>query len=279
LFRTLILLLGSALLVGLSLAAAQTGATKPAPATAAPAEAKPAPPAPSLPLAPAVRGFFEILFSGGLLGIAIMLVLIGLSMTAFYLVIENGLSIRESELLPEELANQVRARIVEGNYDAATALCRQQPGFLAFILQQGLSEVGSGWSDVEKALEEALAEQAAKLFRKVEYLSVIGNIAPMVGLLGTVTGMLLSFKMVAESQTKAGPSELADGIYQALVTTVVGLIIAIPAMGAFAWFRNRADEIVAQGAFLVQHTFAPLKRAEKANPPSVPPAPPVGRSP
>lgn len=276
-FRILALLIGFSLVVGMSLWAAQAPKEKfeAKPAT----EAKPSPPAPSLPPAPPVRGFFEILFSGGILGIAIMCVLIGLSLTACYLVVENAMSIRESELLPDDLAEQVQAHIVAGRIDEATALCRAQPGFLSYILQQGLAEVSGGWSEVEKAMEEALAEQAARLFRKVEYLSVIGNIAPMVGLLGTVTGMLLSFKMVAESQTKAGPSELADGIYQALVTTVVGLIIAIPAMGAFAWFRNRADEIVAQGAYVAQHTFAPLKRAERHVHPAAPPAPPIGRSP
>src|ERR671914_570403 len=100
--------------------------------------------------------------------------------------------------------------------------------------------------DVEKAMEDATAEQAARLFRRIEYLSVIGNIAPMVGLLGTVTGMLLAFKQVADTEGSAGAAQLADGIYQALVTTVAGLIIAIPSLGAFALFRSRVDQLVAE---------------------------------
>jgi biopolymer transport protein ExbB len=132
---------------------------------------------------------------------------------------------------------------------------------------------------VEKALEDALAEQSARLFRKVEYLSVIGNIAPMVGLLGTVTGMIIAFQQVASTQGSAGAADLAEGIYQALVTTVVGLIIAIPSLGAFAIFRNRIDELVAEAAYMAQHVFAPLKRRRPVaqERPAPPPPPPPGR--
>ena len=131
-------------------------------------------------------------------------------------------------------------------------------------------------------MEDATAEQAARLFRRVEYLSVIGNIAPMVGLLGTVTGMLLAFKQVADTEGNAGAAQLADGIYQALVTTVVGLIIAIPALGAFALFRSRVDQLVAEAAYAALHALSPLKkqRGEASIPmPPAPPPPPKVRPP
>jgi biopolymer transport protein ExbB len=114
-------------------------------------------------------------------------------------------------------------------------------------------------------LEEATAEQAARQFRRIEYLSVIGNIAPMVGLLGTVTGMLMTFQQVAVSQGTAGAPQLAEGIYQALVTTVVGLIIAIPAIGAFSIYRNRLDQFVAEVAYTAQHVFSPLRRKKSGS--------------
>ena len=123
-----------------------------------------------------------------------------------------------------------------------------------------MAEVEGGWTAVEKALEEATAEQSARLLRRVEYLSVIGNIAPMVGLLGTVTGMIFAFQRVASTQGAAGAGELAEGIYQALVTTVGGLIVAIPSLGLFAIFRNRVDQLVAEAAYMAQHVFTPLKR-------------------
>lgn len=208
----------------------------------------------------APQGFFEILFSGGPIGIVIMLVLIGLSLTAAYLVFEQMLSLRKKELIPPELSDDVRKLVVAGQIEQAIGQCREEPSFLSFVLAHGLAEVEGGWSEVEKAMEDALAEQAARLMRRVEYLAVLGNIAPMVGLLGTVTGMLMSFKEVADTEGHAGASQLAEGIYQALVTTVVGLIIAIPALAAFAIFRNRVDQFVGEAAYAALHALSPLKK-------------------
>jgi biopolymer transport protein ExbB len=109
-------------------------------------------------------------------------------------------------------------------------------------------------------MEDAAAQQAARLFRKIEYLSVIGNIAPMVGLLGTVTGMIFAFQQVADTQGAARAAQLAEGIYTALVTTVGGLLVAIPSLAAFAIFRNRVDQLVAEVAFAAHHITVPLKR-------------------
>jgi biopolymer transport protein ExbB len=133
-------------------------------------------------------------------------------------------------------------------------------------LTHGISELEFGWNSVEKAVEEALAEQSARLFRKIEYLSVIGNLAPMVGLLGTVIGMIVAFQNVASTQGTASAPQLAEGIYQALVTTVGGLLVAIPSIGAFAVFRNRIDQLVAEAAFQSQHVFSPLRRKAKRTP-------------
>ena len=241
--------------------------------TAAPAAIEPAAPK-KAPL-----GFFQILFSGGPIGVIIMLALIGVSLTAAYLVFENALSIRKGELIPAGLSDEVRDLVAAGQYPQAIKVCRDKPCFLSFVLMVGLNEADSGWSEVEKATEDALGEQSARLFRRVEYLSVVGNIAPMLGLLGTVTGMLMAFKVVADTEGTAGASALADGIYQALVTTVVGLIIAIPSLGAFAIFRNRVDQFVAEAAYAAQHALAPLKRGYVAakTPPTPPPPPPPPR--
>jgi len=231
------------------------------------------PPAKRAPLT-----FFQIVFSGGPLGIANMVVLIGLSMAALALAADNLRMIRKSRLIPPGLGDDVRSRVLRGDLAGAGAVCQEQPSLLAAVISRGLNEAGGGWAEVEKALEESLAEQAAKLFRRIEYLSVIGNIAPMVGLLGTVTGMLLAFKQVADTEGSAGAAQLADGIYQALVTTVVGLIIAIPSLGAFALMRSRVDELVAEAAYAALHALSPLKQASSTDkPPPVSPPPPPPR--
>lgn len=226
------------------------------------------PNASSTPAAP--KGFLGILFSGGLVGTIIVLLLFSLSITAGYLVIDNIITIRRRELIPAGLGDQVRQLLLNGRVGEADQLCRGQASFLSFVLLSGLAEIEGGWATVEKALEDALAEQSARLMRKIEYLSVIGNIAPMVGLLGTVFGMIFAFQRVAVTQGSAGADELAEGIYQALVTTVGGLIVAIPSLGAFAIFRNRVDQFAAEAAFVAQHVFSPLKRRTLTPPPAPP---------
>ncbi|MEM1303471.1 MAG: MotA/TolQ/ExbB proton channel family protein [Planctomycetota bacterium] len=205
-------------------------------------------------------GFFEIVLSGGAVGLAIVLLLAGLSMAALALVVEHLLTIRRAVLSPPGLADGVAKRLGEADLKATAAACDLQPSFLANVVRAGIGETDSGWPAVEKAMEDAAAENAARLFRKIEYLSVIGNIAPMVGLLGTVVGMIFAFQEVANTQGAARAAELASGIYQALVTTVGGLIVAIPSLAAFAIFRNRVDGLVAATAHDATRATRPLKR-------------------
>ncbi len=211
----------------------------------------------------AARGFLEIVFVGGPVGVAIVLVLVALSVTAAYLIIDHLLSVRRSDVVPEGLGEKINQLLAARQFIDAQKLCQDAPSVLSFVLLHGISEIEYGWTAVEKAIEDALAEQSARMYRKIEYLSVIGNIAPMVGLLGTVVGMILAFQRVADTQATAGAPQLAEGIYQALVTTVGGLIVAIPAIGAFAIFRNRIDQLVAETGYVAQHVFGPLRRKKK----------------
>ena len=249
----------AALLIGGAVCLAQGDAPAPPTASGSASAAEPAP-----------QGFFSIVFSGGWVGFLIIMLLFALSVTAAYLVFEQIMTLRRGELMPDGLGDQVRQLLLAGRVAEADQACRAKPSFLSFVLLSGLAEIEGGWSAVEKALEDATAEQSARLFRKIEYLSVIGNLAPMVGLLGTVTGMIFAFQRVAGTQGAAGAAELAEGIYQALVTTVGGLIVAIPSLGAFAVFRNRVDQLVAEAAYLAQHAFTPLKRRRAAPPPPPP---------
>ncbi len=208
----------------------------------------------------APTGLINIIFAGGVVGAIIIFVLLALSLTAAYLIFDHLMTIRRKDLMPEGLGEQVRESLLAGDLAAAQDACNAQPSLLSFVLLHGISELEFGWNAVEKSLEDALAEQSARLFRKIEYLSVIGNIAPMVGLLGTVIGMIIAFQQVAVTQGLASAPQLAEGIYQALVTTVGGLIVAIPSIGAFAVFRNRIDQFVAEAAYTAQHVFTPLRR-------------------
>lgn len=205
-------------------------------------------------------GFVEIVFSGGWFGILIVLVLLGLSISAAYLIFDQIMLLRRKEVIPPRLAEEVRTLLAQGKVAEADELCRKNPSPMSFVLVNGLAELDFGWHSMEKAMEDAVAEQAARLYRKIEYLSVIGNLAPMCGLLGTVTGMIFAFQQVAVSQGTAGAADLAEGIYSALVTTVGGLVVAIPSLAAFAVFRNRIDQLIAEIAFQAQHVFTPVRR-------------------
>ncbi len=199
---------------------------------------------------------FEIIASGGLVGLVIFL----LSITAVAFAIRFFLSIRQEKIFPEQLAKELRENLANGQLQAANNLCAENPCPLAKVVSMGLLENDGDWNDIEKTLEDAISNQAAKLFRKIEILSVIGTIAPMLGLLGTVLGMITAFQQIAATQGSAQGPELARGIYQALVTTVEGLVVAIPSIGLFAYFRNRIDRMMAEMTVKVQEIFLPLKR-------------------
>ena len=221
--------------------------------------------------APAPDDAWGIILSGGVTGIAILLLLALVSVIALTLVVEHLLSTRRADLMPTGFAEQVRGLLAKNQVVKANQHCQRTPSALAAVLQAGLDETPGGWPAVEKGMEEALAEQSARLLRKIDYLSVIGNIAPMIGLLGTVFGMIFAFQEVANTQGAARAAELASGIYQALVTTVGGLLVAIPSLAAFAVLRNRIDAIIAETGQQAQHAITPIKRAFQTSPSQSPP--------
>jgi len=198
----------------------------------------------------------ELALAGGYIG----MIIAAMSVVLIALIFEHLLTIRRGALMPDGLAQQIHGMIAQKQFKQAEEVCRQNPSLLGEILQAGLSEAGIDYAAIEKGMEDASVEQSSRLLRKIEYLSVIGSIAPMLGLLGTVWGMILAF---LEFESKANPqvSELAPGIYKALVTTLMGLGVAVPAVASFAIFRNRVDGLVAEAALLAEQVFADYKRA------------------
>jgi biopolymer transport protein ExbB len=259
-----------ALIAALAASASSTGlwaqdkATAPAKKVAD--EAKPAP-------SDTLEGhtFVDIVMAGGIVGHTIIV----LSVAALALAIQFTFQLRSSVIMPPGLADRVQQLLQAGQLAQAAQQCKLQSSVLGAVLAAGLSEIDGGWTAAEKAMEDMVAEQSARLFRRIEYLSVIGNIAPMLGLLGTVIGMVVAFRQVAITQGAARAADLAEGIYLALVTTVEGLVVAIPALGAFAIFRNRVDQLIAETAYTAQHAFSPLRHGRTAQRRASPMPPPV----
>jgi biopolymer transport protein ExbB len=198
----------------------------------------------------------ELLRAGGLIGY--ITIFVSLGMVA--LIVEQILTVRRGTLMPNGLAEDAHKLISAGKYAEAEALTRERPSFLGFLIATGVQDVDLGYASVEKAMEDAAVEQSARLLRKVEYLTVIAAVGPLLGLMGTVWGMIQAFAEFAE-RSNPSPADFAPSISEALVTTFFGLVVAVPAVCAFAFFRNRVDELTAEATITAGHVMAPLKRA------------------
>jgi biopolymer transport protein ExbB len=115
---------------------------------------------------------------------------------------------------------------------------------------------------MERAMEEASEERTTKYLRQIEWLNLIGNISPMLGLLGTVWGMILAFQTLAASGGTADPTELSGSIGIALVTTLLGLAIAIPALAVYAIMRNRVDSLTSEAMVAAQDLISTFRPAQ-----------------
>jgi len=154
------------------------------------------------------------------------------------LVIMNILSVRRDAFVPQHLVDAFEAHCNEKKYQEAYELAKSDESFLGQMLSAGLARLQQGYAQAVEAMQEVGEEENMKLEHRLSYIAMIGTIAPMVGLLGTVDGMIMSFNVIANSETSPKPSELAFGISTALVTTLVGLLIAIPAIAFFNITKN-----------------------------------------
>ncbi len=167
-----------------------------------------------------------------------------LSFVFVALVVMCFLQIKKSLLLPESLAAQFEQHLEAKEYQPAYELAKNDDSYLGHVLAAGMGKLQAGYPVAVSAMEDAQGEEQMKLEHKISYISLIGALAPMLGLLGTVQGMVASFKQISDNPGVAPkPDQLAGGIATALVTTLIGLWIAIPAITAFQIFRNRLEEI------------------------------------
>ncbi|MBA3311931.1 MAG: MotA/TolQ/ExbB proton channel family protein [Planctomycetaceae bacterium] len=160
------------------------------------------------------------------------------------LILINTMQIRRENLLPTGFVEDFEQKLAGKDYQAAYETARNDDSFVARVLAAGLAKLSRGYPEAVEGMQEVGEEENMVLEHRLSYLALIGSIAPMVGLLGTVWGMVAAFQTIARSTTQPKPAELADGIATALVTTLEGLIIAIPAMIAYSLLRNRAARYV-----------------------------------
>ena len=181
----------------------------------------------------------DILTKGGAIGIVIMI----LSVATLALVIEFSVNIRRDKICPPELVDELEALLEEEEYQEALELCEAEPNFLTNSLAAGLPRLNEGYPKMKEAMEAQAGIEAVKLQQKVGWMLFLSNVAPMLGLFGTVTGMIMAFNTIVELGAKVTPADLAGGISAALVTTFLGLLVAIPALASYQYFRNKATRI------------------------------------
>ena len=196
----------------------------------------------------------QLIQFGGVVGYFIIL----LSFVAVALIIDDLLLLRRKVLLPEAEIEELRT-LIEAGRGHEIAAGPPRSSFIGAMAVAGLREIERSYDAVVKGMEDAADEVTGRLLRRIEYLNVIANVAPMLGLLGTVIGMVRCFNQISVAAGGADPRLLAAGIFQALMTTVMGLMVAIPAFFAFSIFRNRVDALAAESAARAEEVLAPLR--------------------
>ncbi len=171
------------------------------------------------------------------------LVLVAQSVLVGAIVLEQAVTIRREKLAPPDLLEELHALLDEKAVREALELCATRPCFLANVVAAGLAKVGHPHEAIEKASADAVEAETIRLHQRVGWLSVHANIAPMLGLLGTVQGMIGAFNVIAAKRGQANPADFAGDIAVALLTTLFGLLVAIPVTAAFAQMRNRVTRL------------------------------------
>ena len=167
-----------------------------------------------------------------------------LSVTLVSLFVMNMLAARREVVCPQELIDTFEEKLNEKQFQEAYDMARSDESVLGQVLSAGLAKLSRGYNKALEGMQEVGEEESMKLEHRLSYMALIGNLSPMIGLFGTVQGMIASFRVIATSPNTPKPSQLAEGISTALFTTLVGLAIAIPAIAAYNILRNRVARLL-----------------------------------
>ena len=176
----------------------------------------------------------------------IMVVLVLLSMMACYIFIQRLMIIRRAGQEDENFMNRIKDYIHEGKVDSALNLCRSTNTPYARMIEKGITRLGRPMNDVLVAIENVGNLEIAKLEKGFPLIATTAAGAPMLGFLGTVTGMVQAFWEMANAGNNIDITLLSGGIYEAMITTVGGLVVGIAAMFAYNYLVTRVDKVVSQ---------------------------------
>ncbi len=220
--------------------------------------------------------FFEQFIIAG--GPIVWFVLLPMSLITVYLVAEHSLTIRRKKLLPTGTGADVVEIIRQSGHRQLEVRIAGRNDFVSIATVKAVTQGRGDWFRMRNVLAESLQEQALRLLRKIEWVNLIGNVSPMVGLFGTVYGMIKLFNAIVTAGGQPQPAQLAEGISVALVTTFWGLFIAIPALAIHGVFRNRIETLVNDAVVEAENIVPEIRRSLKKHAEQPKQTPPLTKS-
>ncbi len=166
------------------------------------------------------------------------------SVLTFAIFLEKMWSLRRSNVIPENFLKEVEEFLRVGKHNEALALCSASNSSIARIIYAGLKRIGKNVEQIKEAVSDQGRQEAILMERYLTTLGTIAGVSPLLGLLGTVTGMIKTFNVLALSKKLGDPGMLSAGISEALITTAAGLIVAIPSFILYKYFSSRVDRLV-----------------------------------
>lgn len=183
---------------------------------------------------------FDLFLRGGIL----MWFILACSILGLAIIVQKFITLARARVDGGKFVLQIRSILERGDVSAALALCSEQSAPLAMILRAGLLKMNETHQDVKDAVESAAKGEIYKLERGLALLASVAGIAPLLGFLGTVTGMISAFRVIEVNQGVVNPTALAGGIWEALLTTAFGLFVGIPAYFIYNYFTTRISHFV-----------------------------------
>jgi len=204
--------------------------------------------------------FWAVMTGSGWFGVVIWIGLFGIAGGAIYFAVDSIITTRPKRIMPQSLTDAVTEAMKEGDVIKALEKCENEPGPLANILTAGFSHVEEGFEVIQDAVSTAADLEVEKIMQKLNWISVMASLAPMLGLLGTVQGMIMAFAHIAEGAPDIG--FLALAIAQALYTTAAGLFIAIPTIALYYNLRNSVNKTVLRMEAMTMELIKDLRHVE-----------------
>jgi biopolymer transport protein ExbB len=208
--------------------------------------------------APPQETLLQFLYNA--LGWFYIVIFLTLSFILVALFIMNILSARRDSVCPQHLIDGFEAHLDEKRYQEAYELAKTDESFLGNVLSAGLAKLSNSYAHATEAMQQVGEDENMKLEHRLSYMALIGTISPMVGLFGTVDGMIRAFYTIYSSGTTPPANKLALAVSTALLTTLIGLAIAIPAIAAYNILRNRVQRLVLEVGIISENLMSRFEK-------------------